>query len=107
MPYKLPPLPNGVVPGSSYWNDWYERLRTLVNSINSEMEVAENKNTPGGYAGLNSVGRVTQGVDTTDYLIVDESTKGLILKSPNGHYWKETISDVGIVTWTDLGTTKP
>lgn len=30
---KLPPLPNGVAPGSGYWNDWYEKLRTLVNEI--------------------------------------------------------------------------
>ena len=30
---KLPPLPVGIAPGSSYWNDWYEKLRTLVNTI--------------------------------------------------------------------------
>jgi hypothetical protein len=28
----LPPTPVGVPPGHSFWNDWYERLRTLVNS---------------------------------------------------------------------------
>jgi hypothetical protein len=33
MANKLPPLPVGVAPGSGYWNDWYEKLRTLVNSI--------------------------------------------------------------------------
>lgn len=27
---KLPPQPIGVAPGSSYWNDWYEKLRLLV-----------------------------------------------------------------------------
>lgn len=27
---KLPPQPVGVPPGSSYWNDWYEKLRLLV-----------------------------------------------------------------------------
>lgn len=31
MAGKLPPTPVGVPPGHSYWNDWYERLRTLVN----------------------------------------------------------------------------
>ena len=31
MKIKLPPLPIGVPPGSSYWNDWYEKLRNLVN----------------------------------------------------------------------------
>ena len=32
MATKLPPLPVGVAPGSGYWNDWYEKLRTLVNN---------------------------------------------------------------------------
>lgn len=29
---KLPPTPTGVPPGHSFWNDWYERLRNIVNS---------------------------------------------------------------------------
>jgi hypothetical protein len=33
MSNKLPPLPVGVAPGSGYWNDWYEKLRTLINSF--------------------------------------------------------------------------
>jgi hypothetical protein len=28
----LPPQPVGVPPGSSYWNDWYEKLRQLINN---------------------------------------------------------------------------
>lgn len=28
---KLPPTPVGVPPGHNYWNDWYEKLRTLIN----------------------------------------------------------------------------
>lgn len=33
MAAKLPPNPVGVAPGSSYWNDWYEKLRLLVDSV--------------------------------------------------------------------------
>jgi hypothetical protein len=29
---KLPPIPVGIPPGHSYWNDWYEKLRNLINS---------------------------------------------------------------------------
>lgn len=29
---KLPPTPTGVPPGHSFWNDWYERLRDIVNA---------------------------------------------------------------------------
>lgn len=28
----LPPIPYGSPPGSSFWNDWYEKLRTLINT---------------------------------------------------------------------------
>lgn len=27
----LPPAPNGSPPGSGYWNDWYEKVRSLIN----------------------------------------------------------------------------
>ena len=32
MGSNLPPVPYGSPPGSSYWNDWYEKLRTLINT---------------------------------------------------------------------------
>lgn len=140
MTTKLPPLPVGVAPGSGYWNDWYEKLRTLVNSFASGFpwssvtgtpttisgygitnaytktevdtsltgkEDTANKNASNGYAGLNTVSRTVKGVDTVDDLITDSTTKGPVMKSPDGHYWRATISNAGVVTWTDLGTTKP
>lgn len=32
MVMKLPPTPIGVPPGHSFWNDWYEKLRDLINT---------------------------------------------------------------------------
>lgn len=32
MAVLLPPQPFGQPPDSAFWNDWYERLRTVVNS---------------------------------------------------------------------------
>lgn len=124
---KLPPLPIGVAPGSGYWNDWYERLRTLINNMGTSISwsiitgtpttlsgygITDGQNTSqkdaaSGYAGLNSVSRITKGVDTSDDIISTNSAKGLVLTSPNGHYWRATISNAGVITWTDLGTTKP
>lgn len=177
---KLPPLPVGVAPGSVYMNDWYEKLRTLINSLGTSIswglitgtpttlsgygitdaytksEITTNyytktditgsyynktyidanfytqayigtnyytktstdtllnakqntsaKDAASGYAGLNSVSRITKGVDTSDDIITDSTAKGPVMKSPNGHYWRATISNLGVVTWTDLGTTKP
>lgn len=31
MAGQLPPSPMGVPPGHAYWNDWYEKLRQLIN----------------------------------------------------------------------------
>lgn len=128
MAKKLPPLPIGVAPGSGYWNDWYEKLRTLINSIatgiswslvtgtptslagygiTDPVELTTHKDAANGYAGLNGVSRITKGVDTTDDIITDSTAKGPVMKSPNGHYWRAAISNIGVVTWTDLGTTKP
>lgn len=166
MASKLPPLPVGVAPGSGYWNDWYEKLRTLVNGIATNgltwaqitakpttlagfgitdaaplthvgtggaahadviaagasgfmtgadktklngAEVQSNKNIASGYAGLDGVSRTTRGVDTTDDIIVDLATKGLVLKDTAGTpvYWRVTISTLGVLTTTSLGTTKP
>ena len=127
MANKLAPFPVGINPGSSYWTDLYERVRFLVNQLTSSIawstitgtpttlsgygitdgQVTSEKNNANGYAGLNASSRITKGVDTTDDVITDSTTKGPVLKSPNGHYWRATISNVGVLTWTDLGTTKP
>jgi hypothetical protein len=43
----------------------------------------------------------------SSYSIIDSPTHGLIIRSPNLHYWGLTISNAGTVTWTDLGLNKP
>ncbi len=125
----IPPSPVGVVPGSGLWNDWIEKIRTAVNgTLNgilwtnvtgtpttlvgygiTDAEAIANKNAVSGYAGLNASSRTTKGVDTTDDLIVDTATKGLVLKDTQAtpHYWRVTVSTLGVLTTTDLGTTKP
>jgi hypothetical protein len=47
------------------------------------------------------------GVDTTDDVIIDDATSGLVLKDTNDHYWRVTISTTGALITTDLGLTKP
>lgn len=111
----LPPLPIGTLPGSFWWNDWYEKMRQMLNTLSQSISWSTITGTPTTLAGygitdaaqLNGVGRITVGVDTTDDIITDSTTTGPVMKSPNGHYWRAAISNLGIVTWTDLGTTKP
>lgn len=67
------------------------------------------KNASSGYAGLNGSSRITKGADASDDLIVDDATKGLVLKDTQGtpHYWRVTVDNTGALVITDLGTTKP
>jgi hypothetical protein len=67
------------------------------------------KDAASGYAGLNASSRTTKGVDTTDDVIIDLATKGLVLKDTQGtpHYWRLSVSVLGVLTTTDLGTVKP
>ncbi|MFH2074219.1 MAG: hypothetical protein ABIJ57_02555 [Pseudomonadota bacterium] len=60
-----------------------------------------------GYAGVNAVNRTTSGVDTTDDVIVDSATKGVVLKDTDGHYWRITVATNGSLATADLGTGKP
>lgn len=39
--------------------------------------------------------------------VADDYSIGLVIRSPNQHYWKLTINDSGFPSWTDLGTTRP
>ena len=92
------------------------QLKTLIETINSELSAAfdlyqllSEKNAASGYAGLNASSRITKGADTTDDLIVDLATKGLVLKDTQAtpHYWRVTVTTLGALTTADLGTTKP
>lgn len=67
------------------------------------------KDAASGYAGLNSASRTTKGVVTTDDLIVNLATKGLVLKDTQGtpHYWRVTVDNTGTLVVTDLGTSLP
>jgi hypothetical protein len=51
MATKLPPQPLGVPPGSSYWNDWYEKLRSFVDQITTSVDWAIVTNKPNTFAG--------------------------------------------------------
>ena len=124
----LPPYPQGAPANSGFIMDWYEKMRTIINQVQGSyswslitgkpttlggygitdpVELTTAKGMANGYAALSSSSRVPSGTDTIDDVIVDSITTGLVLKSPNGHYWRATISNLGVVTWTDLGTTKP
>ncbi len=48
----------------------------------------------------------TKVAPTGDLVFLDAAI-GPVRKSPNGHYWRESIDNAGVVTQTDIGTTPP
>lgn len=83
MANKLPPLPLGVLPGSTYWNDWYEKLRTLINSFLTGISWSLITGTPTTFAGYgiadNSAGLAAALNDETGTgLVVFNNTPTLI-----------------------------
>lgn len=48
----LPPSPQGVPPGHPFWNQWYEKLRVIVNSISTSV----------GWTNLNFAGSKIQDI---------------------------------------------
>ncbi len=68
--------------------------------------------TTGVANGSGADGRITmnsrsKSIRLLSDITVDNTAKGFILKSPDGNYWRGTISNAGAVTWTSLGTTLP
>jgi hypothetical protein len=52
MANLLPPMPIGMPPDSSFWNDWYEKLRTLINAISTSISwniITDKPTTLAGY----------------------------------------------------------
>lgn len=115
MPDILPPSPVNAPFGSYVWADWYRKVRDAINAGASVAwsQITGTPTTLSGYgitdAAQVTSGRISAGVDTTDDVIIDLATKGLVLKDNAGtpHYWRVTVNTAGTLVVTDLGTTKP
>jgi len=94
FPGESKPLSNAI---GVYW-------RELATSLNQLVDAYLGTDSGGSGGGGNRWG---SGVDTTDDVIIDNSDAGLVLKSPNGHYWRFQVADTGALVTTDLGLTKP
>ncbi len=55
------------------------------------------------YLGSNLVAHL----NTSGDYVSNSSAVGLVLKSPDGHFWRSAISNAGVLTFSDVGTTLP
>lgn len=110
------PIAKGVTNGDSHDHSGgdgaqidHGGLAGLADDDHTQYQKESEKDAASGYAGLNAANRATKGVITTDDLIVDLATKGLVLKDTQGtpHYWRISVSTLGVLTTADLGTSAP
>lgn len=95
----LPPTPVGVPPGHSFWNDWYEKLRTLVNGVSSGVVLVTQANQPNGYPQLNINGLITTGYlgyGTTSG--AHTSANGIVLIDALSNKWWIQVSGAGVLS---------
>jgi hypothetical protein len=56
---------------------------------------------------LPSTGSAKAAFNAGGSFLVDDNTKGIILKDANAHYWRGTLNTSGVLSFADLGTTRP
>lgn len=81
MVQLLPPSPLGSPPGSGFWNDWYEKLRTIINSIASGFSWSLITGTPttlGGYGITDAQSKLVNSAGLAAALS-DETGTGLVV----------------------------
>lgn len=88
MAQLLPPTPVGVPPGHSFWNDWYEKLRSLINGINDGL---------GNFLSVNGDGFIVNVGIIASGDIAEPNSDGIILVSPNGNQYRLVVDNTGVL----------
>ena len=79
--------------------------RELATTVNALILAYTGENSTGGTGAGNN--RWGSGVDTTDDVIIDNASAGLVLKDTDGVYWRFQVNTSGALVTTNLGSTKP
>lgn len=114
MAARLPPPPHDRPPTSFEWIDWYTKVTDQINTATDHNNLSSIQGgTSGQYNHLSdaelaavTAARDSRGTDTTDDLIVDDASKGLVLKN-GSTYYRVTVNGAGALVVTNIGTTKP
>jgi hypothetical protein len=114
---QFAPIANGVTNGDSHDHtggagaqvDHAGLANLTTGDPHTQYQQESEKDAASGYAGLSAASRTTKGIITTDDLIVNLATKGLVLKDTQAtpHYWRLTVTTLGVLVTTDLGTAVP
>lgn len=122
MPMETDPV-TGKPTFSPLWVQWFLQVAAYFSAIGAGGSGISHNNLAGLQGGTASEyyhltsanntalagARTLKGVLATDDVIIDLAAKGLVLKDTQAtpHYWRVSVSVLGVLTTTDLGTALP
>lgn len=91
---------------TEYWTV-IGRGRSLLTRLDRTLQLRNTGNSDDIQTNLNSSYNDVSAIVSSGAFLSNSPTAGVILKSPNGHYWRLIVGDTGFVSTSDLGTGRP
>lgn len=101
-------LGSDIDPGvfTEYWTV-IGRGRSLLTRIDRSLKLRNTGTSDDIVTNLNNSYNDVSAIVSSGAFLSNSATAGVILKSPNGHYWRMTVNNSGVTAMTDLGTGRP
>lgn len=98
MSFPLPPCPTQEKEFTYSWVKWLLKVRNIILSV--QQSIVPDTGGGGGRS------RWGGGVDTDEDVIISYPS-GVVLQDSAGVYWRIGVTVGGVLTTTNLGTTRP
>ena len=91
---------------TEYWTV-IGRGRSLLTRIDRSLKLRNTGTSDDIVTNLNNSYNDVSAIVSSGAFLSNSATAGVILKSPDGHYWRMTVNNAGVTAMTDLGTGRP
>lgn len=91
---------------TEYWTV-IGRGKSLMTRLDRTLKLRNTGTSDDIQTNLNSSYSDVSAIVSSGAFLSNSATAGVILKSPNGHYWRVVVGDTGLVSTVDLGTGRP
>lgn len=97
-------LPDNIF--TEYWTV-IGRGKSLLSRVDRQLRLRNTGTSDDILTALNSSYNDISAILSSGAFLSNAASAGVVLKSPNGHYWRLTVGDTGTISTTDLGTGRP
>lgn len=97
------------LPDNTYTEYWtvIARGKSLLSRVDRTFKIRNTGTTDDILTALNNSYSDIAAVLSSGAYLSNDAAAGMVLKSPNGHYWRMTVNNSGVVSTADLGTGRP